>query len=63
MSEVHSYDPLSGLMSDAHSAPALFRLKEVVQVIYETDYRFAQAPLMPTLKSNTCRWKNYFNLG
>ena len=51
MAEVHSYDPLSGLLSDAHSAPALFRLKEVVQVIYETDYRFAQAPLMPALKA------------
>ncbi|MBU0473726.1 MAG: hypothetical protein KKF62_06140 [Bacteroidetes bacterium] len=49
MAELHSYDPLSGLMSDDHSAPALFRLKEVVQVIYETDYRFAQPPLMPTL--------------
>lgn len=49
MSELHSYDPLSGLMSDDHSSPSLFRLKEVVQVIYETDYRFAQPPLMPTL--------------
>jgi hypothetical protein len=49
MAELHSYDPLSGLSSDDHSAPALFRLKEVVQVIYETDYRFAQPPLMPTL--------------
>lgn len=49
MSELHSYDPLAGLMSDDHSAPSLFRLKEVVQVIYETDYRFAQPPLMPTL--------------
>ena len=49
MAELHSYDPLSGLMSDEHSSPSLFRLKEVVQVIYETDYRFAQPPLMPTL--------------
>ncbi len=49
MAELHSYDPLAGLMSDEHSAPSLFRLKEVVQVIYETDYRFAQPPLMPTL--------------
>lgn len=49
MSELHSYDALAGLMASDHAAPALFRLKEVVQVIYETDYRFAQPPLMPTL--------------
>jgi hypothetical protein len=56
-SELHSYDPLSGLNSDSHSAPALFRLKEVVQVIYETDYRFAQPPLMPTLKATPANGK------
>ncbi|MBK7979362.1 MAG: hypothetical protein IPK06_05030 [Ignavibacteriae bacterium] len=55
--ELHSYDPLSGLSNDQHSAPALFRLKEVVQVIYETDYRFAQAPLMPTLKATPSNGK------
>ncbi|MBI1938335.1 MAG: hypothetical protein HYS25_09420 [Ignavibacteriales bacterium] len=55
--ELHSYDPLSGLMGDSHAAPALFRLKEVVQVIYETDYRFAQAPLMPTLKATPANGK------
>ncbi len=49
MSELHSYDPLSGLESDDHSAPALFELKRIVQVIYEKDYRFAQPPKMPTL--------------
>ena len=49
MAELHSYDPLAGLNSDEHKAQALFRLKEVVQNIYETDYRFAQPPLMPTL--------------
>jgi len=49
LSELHSYDALTGLMAEDHAAPALFRLKEVVQVIYETDYRFAQPPLMPTL--------------
>ncbi len=51
MAELHSYDPLAGLMSEEHSAPALFRLKSVVQMIYETDYRFAQPPIMPTLKA------------
>lgn len=49
MSELHSYDPLTGLESADHSAPALFELKRIVQVIYEKDYRFAQPPKMPTL--------------
>jgi hypothetical protein len=49
MSEFHSYDPLAGLNSSEHRAPALFRLKNIVQSIYEADYRFAQPPLMPTL--------------
>ncbi len=49
MAELHSYDPLSGLESEDHSAPALYQLKRIVQVIYEKDYRFAQPPLMPTL--------------
>ena len=49
MSELHSYDPLTGLSSPDHSAPALFELKRIVQVIYEKDYRFAQPPKMPTL--------------
>ncbi|MBT7269856.1 MAG: hypothetical protein HN829_03085 [Candidatus Marinimicrobia bacterium] len=49
MSELHSYDPLAGLESDDHTAPALFELKRIVQVIYEKDYRFAQPPKMPTL--------------
>lgn len=49
MSELHSYDPLAGLNSDAHTAPALYELKRIVQVIYEKDYRFAQPPKMPTI--------------
>jgi hypothetical protein len=49
MSELHSYDPLTGLNSSEHSAPALFEQKRIVQIIYEKDYRFAQPPLMPTL--------------
>jgi hypothetical protein len=51
MSELHSYDPLTGLNSDAHTAPALFEQKRIVQVIYEKDYRFAQPPAMPTLSA------------
>ena len=49
MAELHSYDPLVGLNSDDHTAPALYELKRIVQVIYEKDYRFAQPPKMPTL--------------
>jgi hypothetical protein len=49
MSELHSYDPLEGLSSADHTAPALYELKRIVQVIYEKDYRFAQPPKMPTL--------------
>ncbi len=49
MSELHSYDALAGLNSNLHTAPALYELKRIVQVIYEKDYRFAQPPKMPTL--------------
>ncbi|MBN1780828.1 hypothetical protein JW948_06875 [bacterium] len=51
MAEVHAYDPLEGLNGDAHAAPALFKQKEVVQIIYERDYQFTSAPLRPTLKA------------
>ena len=49
MAELHSYDPLEGLNSAQHTAPSLYELKKIVQVIYEKDYRFAQPPKMPTL--------------
>ena len=49
MAEIHSYDPLEGLESSDHIAPALFELKSIVQIIYEKDYRFAQPPKTPTL--------------
>jgi hypothetical protein len=49
MSELHSYDPIAGLSSADHTAPALFRLKRTVQIIYNRDYRFAKPPLTPTL--------------
>ncbi len=52
MAEIHSYDPLEGLNSSSHSAPALFKLKEIVQTIYEKDYRFAQPPKTPTLTAS-----------
>ncbi|MCF7885070.1 MAG: hypothetical protein K9M80_01125 [Candidatus Marinimicrobia bacterium] len=50
MSELHAYDPLEGLTEEnGYQAPALFQQKEIVQVIYEKDYRFASPPEMPTL--------------
>jgi len=57
MSELHAYDELSGLNSDAHTAPALYEQKRIVQVIYESDYRFAQPPRMPTLTATAADGK------
>lgn len=45
-----AYEELAALNSD-YSAPSLFKKKENAQVIYEQDYRFAQPPLLPTLKA------------
>jgi hypothetical protein len=53
MSELHSYDPLVGLNSEEHSAPKLYLRKQIVQVVYESDYRFARPPLLPTLSATT----------
>ena len=49
MAIVHSYDPIEALNSESHTALSLFKKKEIVQVIYEKDYRFAQPPKLPTL--------------
>ena len=49
MAELHSFDPLEGLPGEAQNPVALFELKNTVQLIYESDYRFAQPPRMPTL--------------
>ncbi|HDQ43945.1 MAG TPA: hypothetical protein ENN17_00405, partial [bacterium] len=51
MSQLYAYDPIAGLNSPERAAPALFRLKKTVQIIYERDYRFAQPPKTPTLKA------------
>ncbi|MBN1542319.1 hypothetical protein JW992_09255 [candidate division KSB1 bacterium] len=51
MAEIHSYDPLEGLNSPDHRAPSLFNKKNIVQVIYEKDYRWASEPKMPTLSA------------
>ncbi|MBK7107046.1 MAG: hypothetical protein IPH62_17370 [Ignavibacteriae bacterium] len=61
ISELHSYENLAGLNSDTHDAPALFELKRIVQAIYETDYRFAQPPIMPTLVANPSDSKVYLS--
>lgn len=52
MSELHSWDDGRNIKAgDPVENPpiALFELKKIVQIIYETDYRFAQPPVMPTL--------------
>ena len=50
MAELHSFDPLVGSPGGSTvNAPSLFELKKTVQLIYETDYRFATPPRMPSL--------------
>jgi len=61
ISELHAYENLASLNSETHDAPALFELKRIVQAIYETDYRFAQPPLMPTLVANPSDSKVYLS--
>lgn len=51
MAMVHSFDLTENLNNSSHYAPILFKQKEIVQGIYETDYRFAQPPEMPTLQA------------
>tara|TARA_Y100001968_G_C19413988_1_gene747937 strand:- start:259 stop:2217 length:1959 start_codon:yes stop_codon:yes gene_type:complete len=54
MAELHSFDPLTGSPGGEQQEPtALFELKNTVQLIYETDYRFAQPPRMPTLTAES----------
>ncbi len=61
IAEFHTYENLAGLNSDLHKAPALFALKEIVQLIYESDYRFAQPPLMPQLTAVPADGKVYLS--
>jgi len=54
MSQLHSWDDGVNIKAGdpvVNPPLSLFRLKDIVQVIYETDYRFAQPPLMPTLQA------------
>jgi len=50
MATIGAYENLESLNNDK-SAPIIFDRKKVVQVIYESDYRFAKPPEMPTLKA------------
>ena len=50
MAELHSMDDIVQTPSNpSEDVPALFALKRTVQLIYETDYRFATPPNIPTL--------------
>ena len=51
MAEIHSMDDISNISESGlePDAPALFILKQTVQLIYETDYRFATPPNLLTL--------------
>jgi hypothetical protein len=52
MAMLYSYDPLETVSAGPdHKASQLFKNKEIVQGIYETDYRFVKPPLTPTLSA------------
>ncbi|MEW6193564.1 MAG: hypothetical protein AB1521_00230 [Bacteroidota bacterium] len=51
LAEIHAYEDLSSLSTAKHAAPSLYSKKAIVQTIYESDYRFAQAPVLPTLSA------------
>jgi hypothetical protein len=48
IAEIHSFDYARNL-HPPYELPGLFILKDMVQVIYERDYRFVNPPKMPTL--------------
>jgi len=48
MAVIAAFENLATL-NDTKRSPILFDRKKVVQVIYESDYRFARPPIMPTL--------------
>ncbi len=49
MSELHALERLHEQTAPPFTAPALYKLKQVVQAIYESDYQFAQPPIQPAL--------------
>ena len=50
MAMMAAYEDLPTLNS-TYAAPTIWKLKNNAQIIYERDYRFAQPPLLPTLKA------------
>jgi hypothetical protein len=48
MAVIASFENLA-ILNDEKRAPIQFNRKKVVQTIYESDYRFARPPVMPTL--------------
>lgn len=50
MATIAAYENLENLNNEK-IAPVIFERKKVVQLIYESDYRFAKPPEMPTLKA------------
>ena len=63
MSNVNSYEPLIGLnnVADHHPAPSLYQKLRMVELVYQSDYRFAQAPLSPTLTAKASDGKVYLS--
>lgn len=63
MSNVNSYEPLIGLndVADHHPAPSLYQKLRMVELVYQSDYRFAQAPLTPTLTAKAADGKVYLS--
>ena len=54
MAEIHSTDDIQGSPGGVEpEVPALFALKQTVQLIYETDYRFATPPTRPTVTAES----------
>jgi hypothetical protein len=59
LANLYSYEDLNGLNTSAHSAPALYQKKRIVQAIYDADYRFLQPPMLPTLTATPGDGKVY----
>ena len=49
MAELHSFDQIIADNLENQPELNLFQLKNIVQVVYESDYRFASPPTLPTL--------------
>ncbi|MBK7107044.1 MAG: hypothetical protein IPH62_17360 [Ignavibacteriae bacterium] len=54
---LHAYENIATLISPGHKAPNLYNLKKIAQIIYESDYRFAQPPKIPTLSATAADGK------